>query len=128
MVGVRTAIQRKLMNIIMGTSLTVLGLTCAVFIAYEFFSTSRNLARGLTTHKQRLKAFSLAARVVDASGHEPSKRTSRMLDLLQATFGLADDEVAELLGRVVAHQDLRAVVDLDRIGHAHQRARARLHP
>lgn len=53
------------------------------------------LARGLTTHKQRTKAFTLAARVVDASGHEPSKRTSKMLDLLQATFGLADDEVAK---------------------------------
>ncbi len=53
------------------------------------------LARGLTTHKQRIKAFSLAARVVDASGHEPSRQTSKMLDLLQATFGLADDEVAK---------------------------------
>lgn len=53
------------------------------------------LARGLTTHKQRMKAFTLAARVVDASGHEPSKQTSKMLDLLQATFGLADDEVAK---------------------------------
>lgn len=53
------------------------------------------LARGLTTHKQRIKAFTLAARVVDASGHEPSRQTSKMLDLLQATFGLADDEVAK---------------------------------
>ncbi len=53
------------------------------------------LARGLSTHKQRIKAFSLAARVVDASGHEPSRQTSKMLDLLQATFGLADDEVAK---------------------------------
>jgi len=53
------------------------------------------LARGLTTHKQRVKAFSLAARVVDASGHEPSKQTTKILDLLQATFGLADDEVAK---------------------------------
>jgi tellurite resistance protein len=53
------------------------------------------LARGLTTHKQRIKAFTLAARVVDASEHEPSKQTSKMLDLLQATFGIADDEVAK---------------------------------
>ena len=52
------------------------------------------LARGLATHPQRLKAFSLAARVVDSSGHEPSKQTSKIMDLLQATFGLADDEVA----------------------------------
>jgi hypothetical protein len=53
------------------------------------------LARGLSTHKQRIKAFTLAAQVVDASGHEPSKRTSKIMDLLQATFGLADDEVAK---------------------------------
>ena len=53
------------------------------------------LARGLTTHKQRIKAFTLAARVVDSSGHEPSRQTSKMLDLLQATFGIADDEVAK---------------------------------
>lgn len=53
------------------------------------------LARGLTTHAQRIKAFSLAARVVDASGREPSKQTSKIMDLLQATFGLADDEVAK---------------------------------
>lgn len=53
------------------------------------------LARGLTTHQQRYKAFKLAVRVVGASGHEPSKKTTRMLDLLQATFGLADDEVAK---------------------------------
>lgn len=53
------------------------------------------LAAGLTTHKQRLKAFSLAARVADASGDLPSKRTRHVLELLQATFGLADDEVAK---------------------------------
>lgn len=53
------------------------------------------LARGLTTHQQRYKAFKLAVRVVGASGHEPSKKTTKMLDLLQATFGLADDEVAK---------------------------------
>jgi uncharacterized tellurite resistance protein B-like protein len=52
------------------------------------------LAHGLTTHRQRLKAFSLAARVVGASGHLPAKRTAKLLELLQATFGLADDEVA----------------------------------
>ena len=58
------------------------------------------LARGLTTHKQRIKAFTLAAQVVDAAGHELSKKTAKMLDLLQATFGLADDEVAK------AHSDI----------------------
>src|SRR5689334_17838068 len=35
---------------------------------------------------------------------------------------LADDEVAELLRRVVAHQDLRAVVDLQRVRHQHDAA------
>jgi uncharacterized tellurite resistance protein B-like protein len=52
------------------------------------------LAAGLTTHRQRMKAFSLAARVADASAAVPSKRTQQVLTLLQATFGLADDEVA----------------------------------
>jgi uncharacterized tellurite resistance protein B-like protein len=53
------------------------------------------LAAGLTTHKQRLKAFSLAARVADAANVVPSRRTRHVLELLQATFGLADDEVAK---------------------------------
>jgi uncharacterized tellurite resistance protein B-like protein len=53
------------------------------------------LARGLTTHKQRIKAFTLAARVTDSSGRAPSRQTSKIMDLLQATFGLADDEVAK---------------------------------
>lgn len=52
------------------------------------------LARGLSTHKQRLKAFKLATRVADASGGLPARGTTKVLDLLQATFGLADDEVA----------------------------------
>ncbi len=52
------------------------------------------LAAGLSTHRQRLKAFSLAARVADASGKVPSEKTRKVLELLQATFGLADDEVA----------------------------------
>ena len=48
--------------------------------------------------------------------------------LAQKFLELADDEVAELLGRVVAHQDLRAVVDLDRVLDAHDWTGARLHP
>ena len=52
------------------------------------------LAAGLTTHGQRLKAFTLAAQVADASGKSNSRKTRHVLDLLQATFGLADDEVA----------------------------------
>ncbi len=52
-----------------------------------------HLARGLTTHQQRLRAFRLALRVAQASGRASPPET-RMLDLLQATFGLADDEVA----------------------------------
>jgi tellurite resistance protein len=53
------------------------------------------LANGLSTHAQRSKAFRLAVRVAYASG-KPSQAELRVLDLLQATFGLADDEVARI--------------------------------
>ena len=107
MVRVRTAIQRKLMNIIMGTSLTVLGLTCAVFIAYEFFSTSRNLARGLTTRGEIIAANSAAAL---AFGNDADAR--QVLSALRADprmeaagFGAAINEVApQLDGRLVRNQ------------------------
>src|SRR6516165_992050 len=48
--------------------------------------------------------------------------------LTQELFELADDEVTELLRRVMPHQDLGAVVDLERIRHAHESAGARFHP
>lgn len=53
------------------------------------------LAHGLTTHTQRVKAFRLATKIAHAGG-EPSVPEQRILDMLQATFGLADDEVARL--------------------------------
>lgn len=53
------------------------------------------LAQGLSTHAQRVKAFRLAVRVAYASG-KPSPAELRVLDLLQATFGLGDDEVARI--------------------------------
>lgn len=53
------------------------------------------LAHGLSTHAQRTKAFRLAVRIAYASG-KPSQSELRVLDLLQATFGLADDEVARI--------------------------------
>lgn len=53
------------------------------------------LAHGLSTHRQRLKAFRLAMRIAQASG-EPSEPEQRILNLLQATFGLADDEVERI--------------------------------
>ncbi|HYV45617.1 MAG TPA: tellurite resistance TerB family protein [Myxococcaceae bacterium] len=52
------------------------------------------LARGLTTHGQRVKAFRLACKIAAAS--EGGRGEERMLELLQATFGLADDEVERL--------------------------------
>lgn len=53
------------------------------------------LTRGIATHSQRLKAFGLAMRVATASGDaSPSER--KILDLLQATFGIADDEVERI--------------------------------
>jgi len=53
------------------------------------------LAEGLTTRPQRLKAFRLAMRVANASGR-PSVGELKLLDLLQATFGVADDEVEQI--------------------------------
>jgi tellurite resistance protein len=55
----------------------------------------RVLAHGLTTHAQRVRAFGLAVRIAQSSG-KPSAAELRILDMLQATFGLADDEVARL--------------------------------
>jgi len=55
----------------------------------------RVLAHGLTTHPQRVRAFGLAVRIAQSSG-KPSAAELRILDMLQATFGLADDEVARL--------------------------------
>lgn len=53
------------------------------------------LAQGLGTHLQRSRAFKLAVRVAYASG-KPTPSELRVLDLLQATFGLADHEVARI--------------------------------
>lgn len=53
------------------------------------------LARGLTTGAQRRKAFQLAVRVANADG-PPGKPELKVLELLQSTFGLADDEVKKL--------------------------------
>ncbi|KFA89212.1 MULTISPECIES: TerB family tellurite resistance protein [Archangium] len=54
------------------------------------------MAHGLTTHQQRLKAYRLATKIAHAGGQEPSLAEQRILHMLQATFGLADDEVARL--------------------------------
>lgn len=53
------------------------------------------LAHGLSSHPHRVRAFRLAMRIANASGH-PSTAELRILDLLQATFGLADDEVEKI--------------------------------
>ena len=53
------------------------------------------LAQGLSTHPQRLRAFRLATKIAHAGG-PPSASEQRILDLLQASFGLADDEVERL--------------------------------
>jgi uncharacterized tellurite resistance protein B-like protein len=55
----------------------------------------RVLARGLATHAQRLKAFRLAMRIANASGR-PGVGALKLLDMLQATFGVADDEVERI--------------------------------
>jgi tellurite resistance protein len=59
----------------------------------------RVLAHGLTTHPQRIRAFRLAMRIAQSSG-KASAAEIRVLDMLQATFGLADDEVERLRDEV----------------------------
>ena len=59
----------------------------------------RVLAHGLTTHPQRIRAFRLAMGIAQSSG-KPSAAEVRVLDMLQATFGLADDEVERLRDEV----------------------------
>jgi uncharacterized tellurite resistance protein B-like protein len=54
----------------------------------------RALAHGLTTHAHRVKAFRLACKMARAAGG--GRAEHRVLDLLQASFGLADDEVERL--------------------------------
>ena len=55
----------------------------------------RALAQGISTHAQRRRAFLLAMKVAQSKG-KPSASERRVLNLLQATFGLADDEVERL--------------------------------
>ena len=55
----------------------------------------RALAQGIATHAQRRRAFRLALKVAHSKG-KPSAAVARVLNLLQATFGLADDEVQTL--------------------------------
>jgi tellurite resistance protein len=52
------------------------------------------LASGLATHAQRLKAYRLATRIAAAA--PDGRPQERILELLQATFGIADDEVARI--------------------------------
>jgi tellurite resistance protein len=54
------------------------------------------LASGLSTHSQRLKAYGLATRIAAAAAD--GRPQQRILELLQATFGIADDEVARIRG------------------------------
>lgn len=62
------------------------------------------LAHGLSTHTQRLKAYKLATRIASASSD--MRPQLRILELLQATFGIADDEV-ETIRTETGFPDLR---------------------
>lgn len=56
------------------------------------------LAHGLSTRGQRLKAYRLASKIAHASG-QPSDAETKVLEMLQASFGLADDEVERIRER-----------------------------
>ncbi len=53
------------------------------------------LAHGLTTHSQRLRAFRLGMKIAQSSG-QASSAELKVLDMLQASFGIADDEVERM--------------------------------
>ena len=55
------------------------------------------LAEGLTTQTQRNTAFRLALKIAKVDG-DPSSHELRTLDLLQTTFGIADDDVKRFEG------------------------------
>jgi signal transduction histidine kinase len=61
MAGERTTITRKFKAAIMGTSIAVLALTCAVFIAYEYVTFRKTIVRGLTVRAEIIAANSTAA-------------------------------------------------------------------
>lgn len=60
-----TAIQRKLMTMILGTSAVVLLLSCAAFVGYEFVTYRRNAAQQLTILSQVIAANSTGAMAFD---------------------------------------------------------------
>lgn len=69
----------------------------AALVAEGLSERLQALAAGLTSHARRVKAYRLAARMARASGHpQQDSPEQRVLDLLQATFGLADDEVQRI--------------------------------
>jgi signal transduction histidine kinase len=59
--GKRTTITWRLMTAIMGTSIAVLALTCAVFITYEYVTFRKTVVQGLTVRAQIIAANSTAA-------------------------------------------------------------------
>ena len=54
-------VHRKLMIALMGTSIAVLAITCAVFIAYEYVTFRKDIVRGLATRGEIIAANSTAA-------------------------------------------------------------------
>jgi signal transduction histidine kinase len=61
MAGEGTTITRKLMTAIMGTSIAVLALTCAVFVTYEYITFRKTVVQSLTVRAQIIAANSTAA-------------------------------------------------------------------
>ena len=61
MTGKPASIKRKLMTAIMGTSIAVLVLTCAVFLTTEYVASGKSLARTMITRAGIIAASSSAA-------------------------------------------------------------------
>jgi len=65
MASQRKTIKRKLMTALMGTSMTVLALTCVVFITYEIVTFRKSMVQGQTTRAEIIAANSTAALVFE---------------------------------------------------------------
>jgi PAS domain S-box-containing protein len=90
-------IRRKLMMAIMGTSVSVLVITCAVFIIYEIVTLRQSMVRGLAT-----RAEILAANAGAALAFQNEKDATEILAALQKDPRMRAGCIYDAHGRVFA--------------------------
>lgn len=93
----QTAIQRKLMSMIAGTSAVVLLLACAAFVGYEYATYRRNAEQQLATLSEVIAANSTAAMAFDNA-----RDAAEVLGALRAEKQVVAACLYDLSGRIVA--------------------------